>query len=222
MEKIERSKLTAQLLLKIGAINFSIHSPYKLSSGFLSPSYIDCRKIIAFPTAFRSVTDMMVDIIKNDLKSKPLDYIIGGETAGIPFAAVIAEKLGFPLSYVRKRAKEYGKNKLIEGEILKDKTSILIEDLMTDGRSKIDFVNKIRSCGIPCNSSLVVFNYDIFSGTEIELKNNNIEVYSLTSWKEVYDQMLSTNQYNYQTMREVKKFLDDPLSWSDNNKNSEA
>ena len=125
MGKSERSKVTAKILIEIGAINFSLVSPFKLSSGFLSPSYIDCRKIIAYPSAFKAITNMMIDSIKFDMAPQSPNYIIGGETAGIPFAAVIAEKMGFPLSYVRKKPKEHGRNKLIEGEILTRKNSVL-------------------------------------------------------------------------------------------------
>ena len=95
----ERSRITAKILIDIGAINFSLVTPFRLSSGFLSPSYIDCRKIIAYPSAFKSITDMMIDTIKSDMVPETPDYLIGGETAGIPFAAVIAEKMGLPLSY---------------------------------------------------------------------------------------------------------------------------
>ena len=184
MNRNERSRITAKILIDIGAINFSLVTPFRLSSGFLSPSYIDCRKIIAYPTAFKSITDMMIDTIKFDMDSRSPDYIIGGETAGIPFGAVIAEKMGLPLSYVRKKAKDYGKNKLIEGDIFKDKKSLLVEDLMTDGKSKINFVENIRSHGIECNLSLVVFKYNIFKEADISMKRNNIQVYHLTDWEE--------------------------------------
>ena len=176
MTKSERSKVTARILIEIGAVNFSLLSPFKLSSGFLSPSYIDCRKIIAYPLAFKSITDMMIDTITSDMISQSPNYIIGGETAGIPFAAVIAQKIGLPLSYVRKKPKDYGKNKLIEGEILKGKNSLLVEDLITDGASKISFVNNIRAHGIQCDLSLVVFKYNIFNDVDATLKKNNIEV----------------------------------------------
>ena len=185
----ERSRTTAKILIDIGAINFSLVAPFRLSSGFLSPSYIDCRKIIAYPSAFKSITDMMIDTIKSDMDSRSPDYIIGGETAGIPFGAVIAEKMGLPLSYVRKKAKDYGKNKLIEGDILKERNSLLVEDLMTDGKSKINFVENIRSHGIECNLSLVVFKYNIFKEADISMKRNNIKVHHLTDWEDVYNQM---------------------------------
>ena len=220
MTKSERSKITAKILVEIGAVNFSLVSPFKLSSGFLSPSYIDCRKIIAYPMAFKSITRMMIDTIKSDMISQSPNYILGGETAGIPFAAVIAEKMGLPLSYVRKKPKDYGKNKLIEGEILKGKNSLLVEDLITDGKSKIKFVNNIREHDVQCNLSLVVFKYNIFNHVDTTLKENNIEVHHLTDWKDVYNEMCNLNTFETNILSEIKNFLDDPLAWSNDKKQS--
>ena len=218
MTKSERSKITAKILIEIGAINFSPTTPFKLSSGFLSPSYIDCRKIIAYPSAFKTITDMMIDTIKSDINSEPLNYIIGGETAGIPFAAVIAEKMQLPLSYIRKKPKDYGKSKLIEGEVFKDKNSLLVEDLMTDGKSKIDFVDKIRSHGINCDLSLVVFKYNIFKDADTNLEKNNIKVHHLTDWEGVYNEMFKINGFDSNVLSEIREFLDDPVTWSNHKK----
>ena len=214
MEKDERSRVTAKILIDIGAINFNIMTPFRLSSGFLSPSYIDCRKIIAYPSAFKSITDLMIDTIQTDMISQSPDYIIGGETAGIPFAAVIAEKMGLPLSYVRKKPKDYGKNKMIEGAIFEDKNSLLVEDLMTDGKSKINFVHNIRSHNIQCDIGLVVFKYNIFHDADMVLKKNNIKVYYLTDWEDVYNELYNMNKYSFDILSEIRKFLDDPISWS--------
>ena len=220
MSKIERSKVTARILIEIGAINFNLISPFKLSSGFLSPSYIDCRKIIAYPLAFKSITDMMIDTIKSDMAPQTPSYIIGGETAGIPFAAVIAQKMGLPLSYVRKQPKNYGKNKLIEGEILKGKNSLLVEDLMTDGKSKINFVKNIRAHNIHCDLSLVVFKYNIFNDATGDLERNNIDVHHLTDWEDVYNEMCNMNKFETTILSEIRKFLDDPITWSNIKKRS--
>ena len=216
MIKSEISKITAKILINIGAINFSPQSPFKLSSGFLSPSYIDCRKIIAYPSAFKEITDMMIDTIKSEMVAQSPDYIIGGETAGIPFAAAIAEKMGLPLSYVRKKPKDYGKSKLIEGEILKDKNSLLVEDLMTDGKSKINFIDNIRSHEIRCNLGIVVFKYNIFEEADIIMKKNNIEVHYLTDWEEVYNEICQMDKFGSDVLKEIRKFLDDPIDWSNN------
>tara|TARA_B100000963_G_scaffold67213_1_gene55349 strand:+ start:112 stop:783 length:672 start_codon:yes stop_codon:yes gene_type:complete len=220
MSKIERSKVTARILIEIGSINFSLLTPFKLSSGFLSPSYIDCRKIIAYPLAFKSISNMMIDSIKSDMAPQLPSYIIGGETAGIPFATIIAQKMGLPLSYIRKQPKDYGKNKLIEGEVLKGKNSLLVEDLMTDGKSKINFVKNIRAHDIHCDLSLVVFKYNIFDDADRDLKRNNIDVHHLTDWEDVYNEMCKMNKFETEILSEIRKFLDDPITWSDRKKRS--
>ena len=218
MSKREISKVAAKILINIGAINFSPQSPFKLSSGFLSPSYIDCRKIIAYPSAFKAITDMMIDTIKSDMIAQSPNYIIGGETAGIPFAAAIAEKMSLPLSYVRKKPKDYGKSKLIEGEILKHKNSLLVEDLMTDGKSKININKNNRSHENKCNLAIDVFNYNIFEDAAITLKKNNINVHYLTDWEEVYNEICKMDKFGLDILSEIRKFLDDPVTWS-NKKN---
>ncbi len=218
MNKSERSTITAKILIDIGAINFNLLNPFRLSSGFLSPSYIDCRKIIAYPSAFKAIADMMIDTIKFEMIAQSPAYIIGGETAGIPFGAVIAEKMGLSFSYVRKKAKDYGKNKLIEGEIFKEKNSLLVEDLMTDGKSKINFVEKIRSHGIQCDLSLVVFKYNIFQNANVAMEANNIQVHYLTDWEDVYNTMCKLGSFDSKLISEIRKYIDDPITWS-NDKN---
>ena len=111
-----------------------------------------------------------------------------------------------------------GKNKLIEGEILKDKNSLLVEDLMTDGKSKINFIKNIRSHEINCNLGIVVFKYNIFENADITLKKNNIEVHNLTDWEEVYNEICKLDKFGFNILTEIRKFLDDPVTWS-NNKN---
>ena len=216
MNKSERSRVAAKILIEIEAINFSLEAPFKLSSGFLSPSYIDCRKIIAYPSAFKSITDMMIDTIKSEMVQETPDYLIGGETAGIPFAAVVAEKMGLPLSYVRKKPKDYGKSKLIEGMIFNNKNSLLVEDLMTDGKSKINFVNTIRSHNIKCETGLVIFKYNIFKDVDETLERNNIRVHYLTDWEAVYNEICKKDNYASDILTEIRKFLDDPIAWSNN------
>ena len=134
MKTFSDSSLVAKMLLEIKAINFNVEQPFRLSSGFLSPSYIDCRKIISYPKVRAKITELMIKKIDQEIGPEVIKYIIGGETAGIPFASLIADKLQLPLSYVRKKTKKYGKNRLIEGEIFLEEESLLIEDLMTDGK----------------------------------------------------------------------------------------
>ncbi|OUX41184.1 orotate phosphoribosyltransferase [bacterium TMED277] len=214
MKTFSESRLVAKMLLEINAINFNVENPFSLSSGFLSPSYIDCRKIISYPKVRTKITELMIEKIDREIGSEVIKHIIGGETAGIPFASLVAEKLQLPLSYVRKTTKKHGKNKLIEGEIFSQKECLLIEDLMTDGKSKIDFLNKIRDHNIICNYGMVVFNYDIFPGTEKRLKENKIEIHYLACWEDVYNEILEDSAFDTITTKQIKSFIDDPIKWS--------
>ena len=218
MKASSDSKMAAEMLLEINAINFNVENPFSLSSGFLSPSYIDCRKIISYPKVRAKITELMTKKIEQEIGDQVIKYIIGGETAGIPFASLVAEKLQLPLAYVRKKTKKYGKNKLIEGEIFPGKECLLIEDLMTDGKSKIDFLNKIRAHNIKCSHGMVVFNYGIFPETEKRLKKNKIKIHYLTSWLDVYDQIRENSAFDKFTIKQIKSFIDNPIKWSDERK----
>ena len=111
----ERGRATAEILLDIEAVLFRPEDPFVFTSGRASPVYVDCRRIISFPGARAKLMDMAVDLIRHEIGTEHLDAVAGGETAGIPFAAWIAERLDLPMVYVRKQPKGFGRNAQIEG-----------------------------------------------------------------------------------------------------------
>ena len=134
---------TAKLLLEIKAVNFRPEEPYTLTSGWKSPVYIDCRKIIFYPRARAKICDLAVEKVSRRIGYETIQAIAGGETAGIPFAAWIAERMAAPMAYVRKKPKGFGRNALIEGEVPEGLNTLLVEDLTTDGGSKIQFAKAL-------------------------------------------------------------------------------
>ncbi|MBD0866383.1 MAG: orotate phosphoribosyltransferase, partial [Rhodobacteraceae bacterium] len=143
----DMARLTARMLLEIQAVHMNVEEPFTLSSGLPSPVYIDCRKLISFPRIRSTLMDFMAVIVMRSAGFEAFDTIAGGETAGIPFAALIAERLALPMTYVRKKPKGYGRNARIEGQMGKGDRVLLVEDLTTDGGSKLSFVNAIRETG---------------------------------------------------------------------------
>ena len=111
------AELTAKMFLDIKAVHFNPKEPFTLASGLSSPTYIDCRKLISYPQIRSTVMDFMACKILRNAGFDAFDNIAGGETAGIPFAALIAERLGLPMTYVRKKPKGYGKDAQIEGKL---------------------------------------------------------------------------------------------------------
>jgi orotate phosphoribosyltransferase len=143
----DAAETTARILLETEAVLFRPDNPFTFTSGRLSPVYIDCRRLISFPRARTRLMDMGAALIESRVGFESLDAIAGGETAGIPFAAWIADRLSLPMLYVRKQAKGFGRNAQIEGELKDGDRVLLVEDLASEGTSKLNFVRAIRQAG---------------------------------------------------------------------------
>ncbi len=210
----EMARLAAKMLIEIGAVNFNTKEPYTLASGLVSPSYIDCRTIISYPRIRAALMDFMVARVMADAGFEAFDVVAGGETAGIPFGAWVAERMELPMIYVRKKPKGYGKNAQIEGVLKEGQRVLLVEDLTTDGGSKLKFVQALRDAGAVCDHTSVVFFYDIFPGTEANLAEHNLKLHYLTTWPDVLAAAREGDYFDKTTLDEVDKFFEDPLAWS--------
>ncbi len=196
---------TAKILLDIKAINIQPKKPFKLTSGRLSPVYVDCRKIISHLKERRSIINMGSKLIKKKINLKNIDYIAGGETAGIPYASWISEKLNKPMVYIRKKPKGFGKLSQIEGEIKNKSRVLLIEDLSTDGKSKINFCNAIKKAGGKIKDIFVIFNYDIYPDTI--LKKNKLVIHFLTNWEFVIKHLKKKKNFKKEEILAIEQFL---------------
>lgn len=213
--KEEIARLTARMLLEIGAVNFNTREPYTLASGLPSPSYIDCRKLISFPRIRSALMDFLVVTVMRDAGFEAFDNIAGGETAGIPFAALVAERMALPMTYVRKKPKGYGRNARIEGAMTEDERVLLVEDLTTDGGSKLSFVDAIRDTGASCAHTAVIFYYDIFPETTKTLGDHGVQLHYLCTWWDVLAEAKAQGAFDDETLTEVESFLNDPRAWQE-------
>ena len=159
----EMARLTARMLLEIKAVHFRRDEPYKLTSGLASPVYIDCRKLISYPAVRSALMDFACAKLLRDAGFARFDAVAGGETAGIPFAAWIAERMALPMLYVRKKPKGFGRDAQIEGAMAEGARILLVEDLTTDGGSKLRFAEAIRTAGGEVAHTFVIFFYGIFA-----------------------------------------------------------
>ena len=170
MDKATIAKATASCLLEIEAVHVNAREPFILTSGAASPVYIDCRKLISFPRIRSALMGFAASVLAQEAGFEAFDSVAGGETAGIPFAAFLAERLALPMQYVRKKPKGFGRNAQIEGELKEGTNVLLVEDLATDGGSKLLFANALRQAGVNCDHAFVVFYYDIFDRTKFSWK----------------------------------------------------
>jgi orotate phosphoribosyltransferase len=204
---------TADFLWQIQAVNFSPDEPFTLTSGRKSPVYVDCRRIISFPEARTAITDMAVALIEREIGRDRLDAVAGGETAGIPFAAWIADRLGLPMLYVRKKPKGFGRMAQIEGDMPEGCRVLLVEDLATDAGSKLAFIEALRAAGARVTDCFVVFHYGIFPASTEALKAIGVRLHGLTTWRDVVASARRGGYFDEAALTEVEAFLDDPEGW---------
>ncbi|SFR47468.1 orotate phosphoribosyltransferase [Litoreibacter janthinus] len=209
----EIARLSASMLLEVGAIHFNAREPFTHASGKKAPTYVDCRKLISYPRIRTTLMDFLACTVMRDAGFEAFDNIAGGETAGIPFGALVAERLELPMTYVRKKPKGYGRNARIEGVMTEGQRVLLVEDMTTDGGSKISFVEAIRETGATCAHTAVIFFYDIFPDTREVLGGHGITLHSLCTWWDVLAVAKEQATFDVETLTEVEKFLRNPAEW---------
>jgi orotate phosphoribosyltransferase len=213
-EASQSARATARILLEIESVLFRPDDPFVLTSGRKSPVYVDCRKIISFPRARAQLMDFAVEKITRQIGYESLDAVAGGETAGIPFAAWIAERLGLPMLYVRKKPKGFGRNAQIEGWMAEGSRVLLVEDLATDGGSKLNFVDALRTAGAQVGHCFVIFHYGIFPEGLAKLNDKGVELHALATWWDALAEAEASGYLPVAGAEEVRRFLNDPEGWA--------
>lgn len=206
--------VAAKILLDIKAVNFRPEEPYILTSGWASPVYIDCRKLISYPDERKRMMKLAVAQLDNDIGFEEIDVIAGGETAGIPYAAWIAQATNKSMLYVRKKPKGFGRNAQIEGDLGEGSQVLLVEDLATDGASKVLFVNALREAGAIVTDCFCVFYYGIFEGALESLKEQGLTLHYLATWHDVLKAAEEGDYFSSEAIDGVREFLKDPAAWS--------
>ena len=207
--------IVAKILIDIESIKFSFDKHFTLTSGYKSPVYVDCRKVISFVKERNIILDYAREYFKEN--NIEFDILAGGETAGIPYAAFLSEKLQKKMIYVRKKSKGFGKNQQIEGNYTKGQKAILIEDLATDGKSKVIFVEALRNSGLEVSDIFVVFYYDIFNINNTPLRYMNVKIHSLCTWKNIINVISEKKLFSEKEINNLTIFLENPEVWRKNN-----
>ena len=213
MDKEKIACDAAKILLDTKSVLINTKDPFTYTSGKVGPTYCDIRRLISFPKERRILIDFAAEI----LKPLDIDYVAGGETAGIPYAAFLSEKLNLPMLYVRKKPKGHGRMAQIEGHIEKENPNVLlVEDLLTVGSSQKVFVQALRDAGTTIENSLVIFSYDIYPQSKENMKEMGITLYSLTNWWAILDIAKKEKYFDEETLSSLESFLNSPDDWADN------
>jgi orotate phosphoribosyltransferase len=211
---IDRKERASELLIEIDAVHFNQDEPFIFTSGWASPVYIDCRRLISFPRQRREIIQLASEEVDRNIGRGRFSLVAGGETAGIPLAAWIAEYFFLPMIYVRKAPKGFGRMSQIEGLLEPDTRTILVEDLTTDGKSKINFCNALRRAGAVVEEAIVIFYYGVYPDAEKNLGEAGITLHALTDWRTTLDVARRSGYFDAKQAAVVRDFLDAPKAWS--------
>lgn len=201
----------AQTLLDIGAVNLSPSQPFTWTSGLKSPIYTDNRLIMSFPKARNLIESQFCELIKEHFPQ--VEVIAGTATAGIPHAAIIADRLNLPMVYVRSDAKGHGKKNTIEGKIKSGQKVLMVEDLISTGGSVIKAADHVTEEGGQVIGALAIFNYLLPQGIEA-FAQTDYPLITLTDYKVLIDLVTRTEEYaEYKTL--LEEWYQDPVKWTD-------
>jgi orotate phosphoribosyltransferase len=200
----------ARLLVDTGAIHVSRQQPFILAAGWASPVYVDCRLLIGAPEVRHTVTALAVEFLAATL-ADAFDAVAGAETAGIPFAAWLADATDSPLRYVRKRPLGIGRNAQVEGGTVDAIRVLLIDDLTTDGTSKLGFIRGLRSAGAIVDHALTIFFNNAFPGAAERLRETGVTLHALATWDDV---LREDSGLSAEDRARIADFLADPVGWS--------
>lgn len=200
----------ADFLLQIKAVKLQPRQPFKWASGWNSPIYCDNRITLSHPRVRTYIRQELVKII--DEKFGPPDVIAGVATGAIAHGVLVAEAMGLPFVYIRSSAKEHGRQNVIEGEIHRNQTVVVIEDLISTGQSSLKAVHALRESGAIVKGMISIFNYGFDVAAE-SFKSANCPVYSLSNYDVLISVALRHGYVSQQDVDLLKSWRENPSVW---------
>lgn len=202
----------AELLVEHEIVKTNFENPFVWTSGIKSPIYCDCRELMSIPDARNLVVENLCKTIKE--KSFNPEVIAGTATAGIPWAAFVAEKLQLPMLYVRSKPKEHGGGKMVEGRCDMGKRILVVEDALSTAGSSIVSANALKEeLGATVTDILAIFSWDTPQAKE-NSKKGNVNLHFLTKFSEIAEALLKLGKITVEEKESLERFNSDPHHWS--------
>jgi orotate phosphoribosyltransferase len=206
-------KAIAEKLLQINAIKLNIDEPFTWASGWKSPIYCDNRKILSFPFIRDVIKSEMCNIIFQDYEKA--DMLAGVATAGIPWGAMAADQLKLPYIYVRPKPKEHGLGNQIEGFFEPGKRVVVVEDLISTGKSSLQVVDVLKNAGLQVVGMISIFNYG-FQIAKNAFENYKLPTKSLTDYETLIEVAIEKGLIREEDQNALLNWRSDPENWKAN------
>jgi len=206
----ETAQKTAELLLQINAIKLQPQKPFTWASGWKSPIYCDNRIILSFPEIRNFIRENLADQIE-EIYGKP-DVIAGVATGAIGIGALVADYLDLPFIYIRPEAKKHGRQNRIEGRLDPDQTVVVVEDLISTGKSSLLAVEALNAVNAQVNGMVAIFTYG-FTVAEENFAKANVRLNTLSNYENLLEQAKDSNYINSQEAATLAVWREDPSQW---------
>lgn len=201
---------TAELLLQINAIKLNPENPFTWASGWKSPIYCDNRVILSYPTIRNYVREEMAKQVET-LYGKP-DVIAGVATGAIGIGILVAEAMGLPFVYVRPEPKAHGRKNQIEGHLESGQSVVVIEDLISTGKSSLNAVNALKDVGAEVKGMLAIFSYG-FDTAQQNFDEAKVQLHTLSNYEHLIVQATSTNYIKEEQSQTLLQWRKAPQQW---------
>lgn len=206
----ESAKKTAELLLQINAIKLEPENPFTWASGWKSPIYCDNRISLSYPIIRNFLRDEIAKQVE-ELYGKP-DVIAGVATGAIGMGILVAESLGLPFIYVRPEPKSHGRKNQIEGYLEAGQTVVVVEDLISTGKSSLNAVNALVDFGAKVKGMLAIFSYGFEAATK-NFDKANVELHTLSNYEILLDLASETGYIKPDMVQTLRKWRENPQKW---------
>ena len=206
----EIAKSTAQFLLQVKAVKLSPKQPFTWASGIKSPIYCDNRVTLSFPTIRTHIRQQFVKVITEEFF--PVDVIAGVATGGIAQGALVAQELGLPFIYVRTEKKSHGLENVIEGRFEQGKSVVVVEDLVSTGKSSLGAVEALTNAGALVKGMVAIFSYNL-DIAQANFKKNHCQLFTLSDYDSLVHEALKSNYISDEDLESLIHWRENPETW---------
>jgi orotate phosphoribosyltransferase len=204
----------ARALVRVGVVRIAARQPFIYTSGWASPVYLDMHRALSDVACRGLLLEQATHALTEPVNTRGINALVGAESSGVAWGALLADRLGLPLLSLRKRPRGWDVDGQLDGQLPPDPKVLLIDDVTTDGHSKISACEALRRCGAAVNDAFVVVNYGVYPQSSALLNSAQIHLQSLLTWPDLFHACEQLGPLSPVQRQSISEFNADPVHWS--------